>query len=59
VANDADHYIHMYTLDGQCFDSLDWRRVIHDCIDDVPDVVLRTLSNGIKLASNGLAKGDM
>jgi hypothetical protein len=59
VARDADNYIHMHTGDGHCFDSLGWIREIRNSFDDVPDGALKILSNGIKLASNGLLRADM
>jgi hypothetical protein len=36
VAKDADNYMYMNKWDGQSFDSLDWRREMHNCLDDVP-----------------------
>jgi hypothetical protein len=59
MVRDTDHYIYMYTFDGQCFDSLDWRREMHNCFDDDPDGALRALSNGIKLILNSLADAEM
>jgi hypothetical protein len=59
VARDAGNCIHIHTWDGQCFDSLGWRREMHNCLDDVPDDALRVLSNGIKLASDALPDAAM
>jgi hypothetical protein len=59
VARDADKYIHMHTWDRQCFYYLRRRREIRNSFDDVPDGALRTLSNGIELASGGLADAEM